>query len=237
MKKIIIILSVVLISYFGIKLFSFIRYNVDVNNVPLKLDKTLTIKKKKLTNNDYLNLFNSIKIKNEFKNFKKSDNSSSGISETYILYDENNQNKASMKIGITTPYVDNLVTNIDTYDEKNRVSAKDIEKYLNKNNIKNDKELFEFINKNSVKKINIFTKTSSMKENYILNILKTNLLPTLKSITFIDGDYNGYILNLSSDMKQVNIDYNGRIYYLLFIKLDYFNDKKIKDLLESIIIY
>ena len=76
-----------------------------------------------------------------------------------------------------------------------------------------------------------------MKENYILNILKTNLLPTLKSITFIDGDYNGYILNLSSDMKQVNIDYNGRIYYLLFIKLDYFNDKKIKDLLESIIIY
>ena len=237
MKKIIIILSVVLISYFGIKLFSFIRYNVDTNNVPLKLDETLTIKRKELTNNDYLDLFDSIKIKNEFKNFKKSDNSSSGISETYILYDENNQNKASIRIGISTPYIDNLVTNIDTYDEKNIVSAKDIEKYLNKNNIKNDKELFEFINKNSVKKINIFTKTSSMKENYILNILKTNLLPTLKSITFINGDYNGYILNLSSDMKQVNIDYNGRIYYLLFIKLDYFNDKKIKDLLESIIIY
>ena len=235
MKKVIILLGTILCVYFAVKIFSFIRYNVDTESVNFKFEEPLVIQKKNLTDNDYLELFDSIKIKNEFKDFEKQEKVKSTISETYILYDKNNKSKATMKIGITTTYVDKLVTELKTYAEN--INTKEMKKYLEKNNIKDDKKLFEFINNKSIKKINIFTKISDMKENYILKALKTNVLPSLNSITFITGDYDGYILNLNSDMKEIHIYYNDRIYYFLFMKLGYFTDDKIKDLLETVIIY
>lgn len=244
MKKkniIIIVITVFLVvaiyfSYKGFKLHCF-NINNDIAEYQefikgIQISNTLTIKTDKQAE-DYLE-FNDIKIKNEFSNFEKKEEQNEFVK--YVLYDENGVVKASMWLGVTETYVDlfkqeNVVFGID--DGKIQDVSK--VKLLEKRKIKNDIDLFKYLEQDKGKST-IFTSVSNMKDYYTLQSFMAIVLPNMNNITLINGDYDGYILNLKGDYKEVNILKNGKRYVLTFIGLEYFNDNYINELINSIVI-
>lgn len=234
MKKgitVIIVILAIILGYLGYKVFNLYYYDYPSLS-SIKIDKTIKIKTTPLKENEYLSFLDAMKIKNDFQNFKKSD-VSNNIDETYILT-ENNLTKAVFKWGVSNSYVDMLKSDNSILTDDNRINNKNVIKLLEKNNITNDIELFKFLQNQKKEKNNLFTTVKTMQDRYIIYYLTDVMLPDLKSISLIDGDYQGYILN-STNIKQVSILKNGRLYYFTFMQ-DYFTDSYIESLLNTIVI-
>ncbi len=76
-----------------------------------------------------------------------------------------------------------------------------------------------------------------MKENYAIYFMTSVVMPSIDSITLIDGDYGGYIFNMSNfNVKEVSIIKNDKRYTFVFINTEYFKDEYIKELLNTIVI-
>lgn len=179
-----------------------------------------------------------IKVKNYFDGFELGD--ADYNYEYYMLYDDENKVSAAIMLG----QFDTQLTNIDKLDKDSPyyefnyfplyISNFLRDRYLEKYDIKNDVDLIKFIR--SRKKINcsFITPITTLKENYFFNYIET-VLPDLDNITYIEGDLEGYIFEADS-YKQACIIKNDKLYCLTFIKLDYFDDEKIQDILNSVII-
>jgi hypothetical protein len=249
MKKksiILIVVGILLVlgAYFGYKGFNLYYYNI--NNITtenyqkfidgLKITNNITINSEKLNDSQYLT-FKNIKVKNEFSNFQKLDNQYSEDTIKYVLYDENDKIKASFWMSTTSSYVDIFKTNKTLFGtEDERITNTDLSDFLEKNNINDDIELFQYLEKNKDVKNNIFTSVKQMKENYTIQFMASVVMPKIEGITLIDGDYKGYILNVSEDIKEVSILKNNERYVFLFLKLDYFTDEYIQKFLNTIVI-
>lgn len=249
MKKKLIIITIsifIIIIYTVYKIFNLYYYNINnstteeyssiINN--LKVSDTITIKTKTLNDNDYME-FKGIKIKNYFEDFKKLEiPESSKDFVKYVLYSEE-ELVSSFWMGEAIPYTKILnsseTSSIYGIDDV-RLKHIDVKKFLRDNNIENDIDLFKFLIKNKDVKNNFFTSVNKMKSNFYIQYLTAIALPSLKSITLIDGSYTGYIFNTKGDIKEVSLLKNGKRYIFTFLRLDYFTDEYIQEILNTVII-
>lgn len=230
----------IVLLYFGYKLFNLYYYSLDslpAQTYDLTINETIVVNKKKLNDEDYL-VFNNIKIKNDFKGFKKlSYPQSTDEFVKYALYDENNEIKASFWMGLTDTYVNLFQMNPEVYGaDVYRFSKINNYKLFEDNNITSDIELFEFLNDSKNLKNDIFTSVREMKNNYAIKYLALLALPGTNGIKLISGDYIGYMFDVHSSAKEVSIIKNDKRYIFTFISKDYFELDDIKDLLNTIII-
>ncbi len=237
---ILVIVSIILVIgiYFGYKGFCLYLYSTNaysdyeelINGLTIK--DTITIKTQNTT--DYLT-FGDIKIRNDFKKFKKQDNDVKDF-DRYTLNTFSSRAITYFGMGTGMTYVDMLKAD-KTYfsDNGNSLGDFDFEKFLKKNNINNDIELFEYLLENKDIKNNIFTSTKKMKESYNIKNFASVALPLLNNITIINGDYVGYIFN-TDKYKEVSILKNNIRYIFVFMDTYYFTDDVIKDLLNTVII-
>lgn len=248
MKKkkgiLIILLIIILVAYFGYKGFNLFYYNADrittqdyesfINQFTIK--DTINIKKKSVESNDYLE-YQNIKIRNDFKDFEKLGQTAGVTSLKLISKDENNKTKSSFWMGITDTYVNMLKSDKTLFGtEDKRITNTSLTKILEKNNINNDIELFKYLENQKEIKNNIFTSVKQMKENYAIQFMISVVMPQMNNITLINGDYQGYVFNLKSNMKEVSIIKDDKRYVFMFINTTYFTNDYIKDLLETIVI-
>ena len=250
MKKRLVIISLILIAlYFAIKGFYLYYYNINnitiedynsfSNNLTIK--DTMTIKSSNVEDDNYLR-YKNIYVENVFNDFKLLENQASQDNVKYVLYDEDNNLKASFWIGITNSYVDMLKNDSTLFGTADkRITNTNLTDILEKNNIKNDVELFKYLSENKNKKNTIFTPIKQMKENYTLQFMISVAIPQIDNITIIDGDYQGYIFNMKntsniSSIYEARINYNSLVYTFLFLNKgeEYFTKQDINNILNTV---
>jgi len=192
------------------------------SNSKITIGNTIELKTNKLNENEYIT-FNNIKIRNDFKNYEKTNK------DNEVTY-RNNNNIMNIIISSQT-YIDKL----NTKEVEDKIyKTIDIKKILNKNNIKNDIDLFRYISNYKFNSNNIFASLYKIKESYFAKYISIAILPDLSSpITFLNGSYNGYIFNVNDNFKQVNILKDDKVYTFNFSGYD---DKYIIDLLNTVVI-
>lgn len=239
---ILVALLILVVAYFGYKGFNLYYYSNDNQKElysklvdSLNNEDTMTIKRERST--DYLE-YKNVKIKNVFKEFKKMEQQSTDNSVKYALYDENNNVKASFWIGETDTYINNIKADKTLYgtDDK-RFSNVELKSLLENNNIQNDIELFKYLKENKTADNNIFTSVKTMKKRYDIESLANIMLPSMNGITYLKGDYEGYILNIDK-YKEVSILKNNKRYIFMFMNVNtsYFTSEDINSLINSVVI-
>ncbi len=229
--------------YLLVKCFFINYYKVDYKQIKkiisnLKIEDTITVNTKQLNEEDYL-IFNEVKLKNVFDDFTLGENNGENFKE-YFLYDENENIKATFMMTKYSPFITVLKKQdlaLFTSDNKDKKKMKnmDISNYMKRINVNNDIDLLKYLQKPLLQENNIFTHIKDMKDKYCFYKLISISLPSSKSITLIEGDYNGYIFS-NDNLKEVNILKNNYRYVFTFIKLDYFTDEYLKELLHTIVI-
>lgn len=242
-KKIIFfgILVFLVCIYFGGKAFYLYYYDIkrltteDFSEITknLKFSDTITIQTRRLSDEEYV-IFDDMKIKKPSPDFRVSENFSDNEFKLYALSSEGEHFKTAFMIGKTDTLWYRLQNDSTLYEVFNgKISNADITKLLNKNHITNDIELFQFLSQAQEEKNHIFTSVAKMKERYALQGIVLTTIPIMNGISFIDGDYTGYIWN-ANRLKEVVILKNNKRYICTFYNLDYFTDEVIKELLNTI---
>lgn len=248
-KKIILIISfiiVLLVAYFGYKGFNLYYY--DINGITTQdfetfvdqfsISDTITLKHKNIQDNDYFQ-YQNMKIRNDFKEFKELEPSTNvgDSSPKLVLKDENNNTSKAFWMGFTDTYVNLLKTDKTLFGtEDKRITNSNLTNILEKNNINNDIELFKYLSSQKNVKNNIFTSVKEMKENYAIQFMISVIMPTMDSITLINGDYEGYIFNLKNNMKEVSILKNNKRYTFIFMSKTTITNEYLTDILSTIVI-
>ena len=179
-----------------------------------------------------------IKVKNYFNDFEIGDSDTNY--EYYMLYNDDGKIKAAFMFG----QFETQLYNIDRFDKDSQyyefnffplyISSMLRNHYLDKYNIKNDVDLIKYIRERKKIECNFLSSITTIKENYFFNYIET-VLPDLDNITYLEGDYEGYMFE-SDSYKQACIIKDDKLYCLTFYKLEYFDDEKISDILNSVII-
>ena len=123
-----------------------------------------------------------------------------------------------------------------TFEEK--FNAADRKYFLLKNDINNDVDFYKYITNNYYKDNNIFMNKREMMENYSFNTFVALSIPQIDSITYIKGDYLGYILNLGTKngitVTQVTIIRDGKTFGFLTNDPRFANEDFLIDLIGTI---
>lgn len=241
-KTVKIILSILLILgiliYLGYKIIMVIYYN-DLTSKELsdgsksydtiKIAGEISVTHKDVADNNYF-VYKNFKIRNDFENFEMVHEYDGGVS--YMLYDDNHDSKAGIRVGISEPFVNKFNSNAsrDSYDDF--FSDEDNIAFLEKYDINSDLKLIEFLKEKKTLKSNIFTSVKQMKENLTISYL-LNYFPS--NITLINGEYIGYINN-SNNAKEACLYKDSNLYYITFLGTDYFTDDYIQDILSTVVI-
>lgn len=240
---VIIVLITLFVSY---KTFILNKYDVSKLNLDnydkflegYKNQTELTIDNVSLTESEYLTYLN-IKVKNILGNSVEEDYTNN-LTQTVIYKkkDETGNVIDSMSITIMDNYKEifssdekQFITSINSEGESTPLEA-DIDDYLEENNIKNDQDLFKFLSETRDYVPNIFTSTKKIKEHYGLHLVASITMPKIDSITFLSGEYQGYIFNINN-YKQIAIEKNNEQYVVL---LKDKTDEEILQFLNSIVI-
>ena len=247
-KKVVAIVSIVVIvivaSYIGSKIYILNKYNVaDLGNTyqeiieRLNNKETVTINNQELTEEEYTN-YQNIKFKNIVEGYTKEEIDSAYPTMQY----KNEAEKKLISISVMEPFVSTFtkeeITIFGTMDSNEEI-PKDIENpekrkaYLEKNNITNDIKLLEFLGKDYGKKSSLFDSINDIKGKYELHYLASIIIPEIKSITEIAGDYTGYTLNVNDKVQEVDLLINNKKYIITFSN---FTEGEIYDFVSSIII-
>lgn len=242
-KKIIIFgtLAFLVCIYFGCKVFYLYYYDIkritteDLNEITgsLNFSDTITIQTKKLSDSEYI-VFDDMKLKNPFPDFKEVEIFSNDDFKTYALSSEGKYFKTAIMMGKENTLLERLKNDSTLFESvNNKISNADAVKFLNKNHITNDIELLQFLYQVKEEKNHIFTNVGKMKERYTLYSIVLTTIPIIHNISLIDGDYTGYVLN-SNNLREVTILKNNKRYIYTFYNLDYFTNESIKNLLNTI---
>ncbi len=246
-KKIPLIISIIiglLLVYFSYKGLNLFYYNVDRITTQdfetfvkqFNISNTLTIKHKDLPSNDYFT-YKNIKIRNDFKNYVQLSSSTQNTSPKLILKDEKTKTTKAFWMGEADTFVYMLKTDKTMFGTGDkRITSVNLKDMLEKNNIDNDIELFNYLAKQKYVKNNIFTSVKKMKEDYAIQFMISVIMPTMDSITLIDGDLTGYIFNLPNNMKEVSILKNDKRYCFVFMNKTDMTDEYLKNILSTIVI-
>ncbi len=212
-STLIILISVILIGYFGYKEFWIYKYS-DVNSKEIRenfvnglKNKTEDISISSVSAENYLT-YKNISIRNDFSDFEqKKDN----------LYVKDNR---SFKLGEDKPFL----KQIENLDSK-------VKKIIKKKKINNDLELLDFI-ANNYSEFNLLTLMEKVDEEVAINKITDIISTDINSYTLIKGAYTGYMFtNDKTNLKTVYILTENTRYYLSF---QGFNDNDIKDLLNTL---
>ena len=245
-KKIIIfivfIIVIILGLFVGNQLLNFSKYNYAATDHYKKFMngleniKTVNLKKQVLSENEYYR-FGNIKMKNDFQNFKKENfDDKTGFDtdnfEKLILSDKNGKTLASVWIGTNGSRVKNLINYSDSYYKENSIVTKnDIINFFRENNINNDIDLFKFLKTQKDIHINIFNNIHTMKNNYIIKFIISEL-PTFDSLTLMD---DGYIIN-DDKVNEINFIKGNTNYFITVYNFGYFPNNYIDDFIKTIVI-
>lgn len=249
MKKRNLIISfivILLFVYFGYKEFCLVYYDINRDTTEefetfvkqFNISNTITIRHKEVEDNNYFE-YQNIKIRNDFKKYKALDTLSSveGFSQKLVLRDENNNIISAFWMGSTDTYVYQLKTDKTLFGtDVKRVTNVTFTNILEKNNINTDIELFDYYSKQKYIKNNIFTSVKKIKENYAKYFMISVMMPTMENITLINGDYNGYIFNITNNMKEVSILKNDKKYVFVFLNATTLTEEYLTDILSTIVI-
>ena len=199
---------ILLIAYFGYKAFNLKYYTINNINNP--------------------NQYKNMKIRNDFKDYSKMEDSAKNSSTKLVLKDENNKTIKAFWMGITDTYV-YLLKNDKTLfgTDDSRITNTDLN---------NDIGLFNYLSKQKNIKNNLFTSIKKMKENYAIEYMTSVVMPTIDNITLINGDYEGYIFNIKSNTKEVSILKDNKRYAFIFIDKNNLTDEYLKSILSTIVI-
>ncbi len=242
-KKILFLGAIIFLGalYFGVKSFCLYYYNTkeiasdDFSEVVKRLNflDTITIHSKKLSKEEYL-VFEDMKIKNDFQDFRLVENTSDICFQTYALSSEKEHFKTAFMMGKADTLLYQLKNDSVLFEGIGRkVSNANKKKFLDKKHITNDIELFQLLTQVKDYLNHVFTRIRKMRERYLLHSIVLVAIPLIDSISLIDGDYTGYILN-TSHLREVSILKNNKKYVYTFYNLEYFTDEKIKQLLNTI---
>ncbi len=240
-KKGIIILCIVivilLIGYGTYKWFLLSRYHVHTDeNIKeiksgFKITDTITVNPTLVE--DSLT-FGNVKIRNDFKEFERIDTKENGTI-TYVLKSTPEEEGKGFTYSLNRDRVfqlqhgdKNELVQEETFEQLNA------KKILEQNHIENDIDLVKYLAKRDIKTPNLFTSIRGIKENYFFNYVMLVEFPKMNSITLIDGQYEGYILN-SKDLKEINILKDDQKYSFLLIGKS-FDDEYVKSFLNNLII-
>lgn len=230
--------------FFGYKLILLNKYtlkkpdNVDEILKGIKNQRAIKIHKRTISEDEYLDL-RYYKIRNDFKDFNRTEYDSYSDIRYYIYEKEDNGNKVTINFGLEKgEKIDNLQY-IDMFSDyeaefygadysinSDQYNAADRKYFLLKNDINDDIDFYKYIANNYYKENNIFMDKRTMMENYSFNSFVSVAIPKFDEFILINGDYHGYILKMIKDGKQVTqvtILRDGESYGFLT------NDQRFKD--------
>ncbi|MGN0992971.1 MAG: hypothetical protein ACI4PE_03530 [Bacilli bacterium] len=189
-KKVIIIciicLGLILIPYISYRVYSgYLHIDSEYLSQGEKIienlnnEEYITINKREYQG-DYLE-YKNIKIANEFNEFLLSDKLIN--LDSYILKDT-----AFFTIGTKESEIERLKESELYYID----CEKTMKKIIKENNLKNDIDLFNYIKTYKFSKNSFFTSIEKIKTDHIISDYLLTM-PQISKITYINGDYNGYI--------------------------------------------
>lgn len=245
-KFLIIVCSCYLVFYVVCKLFLLFALDIYTNNDLLekKYFDSETIKldinkqsDKELMLDDFA--INTLKL----DGFEEMNHIVEGSYEAYeFLYETNDEENAYLYLGKD----DNLITKINDYDETSifyslnhfPVYISDFAKksYFKKHDIKDEIDLVKYIRTREKKTSNFFTSIYTIKERYFFYLIENNLPNINSSFKFIDGTYKGYVMKTYNMVYYVFDIGNGEIRYLTLYNLNYFDDNKVNEIINNLII-
>lgn len=235
-KYIIILIVLLIIGFLTFKITMLNKYKseyVEINNASI-FDKSLNIKHE---SNENIDSFEEMSYGNFFEGYIKPE------SINYkVKYDDNNEVISCYNISKETQYINVLSMNsyeLNPKESTNNVdysTEENVKVFLNKNEINNDIDLIKYIKDNYYLKNNIFTCSKNMRNNYIINSFIQVAFPTFKSITLIDGDVNGYIIDIDStiSVKEIHLLYKENQYIIVLGGEELTNEEFVNTLLKSI---
>ncbi len=238
-KKLIIIMVVITLIVLLVGFFTIYKINL----LSKYSDKNLESSFKDISNNykiideltintnivdNYIDL-DEVKIRNDFSNYEQE--FVANEIERVKRYISKDDNSSYFSIGISIPYLDyyereGFITN-ELYTNYN-----DRLYFLNKYKINNDIDLIKFIGSDKYKR-NIFTSEKDLKG--ILSVYSVAKVFNFKNITLIKGDYEGFMYEAMTNVREVNLYKNGKRYIFMFAGNE-FTKEKVQDLLNTIVI-
>ena len=234
-----VIIFVCLLAFIGYKALMLnkyreeIREDVDTSKI---FNKTLTIKDSEY-DGDYIT-FGDLSIPNYFEGYVDTDSPST----FRVKRDEKNEVISMYSTGVQTQFINMLnmknmeLATDDGEEYKPESTNKNVRKYLDNHNIKNDIDLMKHIKDNYYFKSNIFTSKNKMEINYLLNSYVSVSFPSFDSITLINGKFDGYIFNVAGNpkgLRQLHIIKDDKQYYMVLGGEENTSDEFIEKLLSS----
>ena len=209
-------------------------------------DETFTITTTTLTEEEYFT-YKNMKMRNIFDGYESKFDSDEfehpheEDSIWYVLNDkETGKSIGAIGMGRDNTQLELLKSGFVVMSEESRVGEiKNINKFLEKNNITNDIELLKFLEKTLNKKHSIFDSVDDMKTLYALHLQNYIGNMNNEGITLIDGDYEGYIINHNmggANIIECDILKDSKRYVLTFNNASYYTNEMIKDLLNTLVI-
>ena len=229
--KITILILFILIGFIIYKFIMLQKYNVEETSI-----NTDTIFNEKM--NIKSNGINDVKFKSMLYKDYFTDYVIKEGTEFKVKYDENNKVSSFYNISKDKQYIyllnNNSFTIFSDKKDPNFSTEKYMKDYLKNNNIKDDVDLLKYIKDNYYLKNNLFTSTNIMKSNYIINSFTQIALPEFNSITLVEGDVYGYIINAKT-IREIHLLHNNDQYTITLVGKELINDEFINKLLESIV--
>lgn len=129
-----------------------------------------------------------------------------------------------------------IATDVEEIDSRKYFTEKNMKKFLDKKNIKDDIDLIKYIKDNYYLRNDLLMSTDTMRNNYIINSLVQSSFPNFESITLINGDkVKGYIVNIKSNpLKAIHLLHEDKQYVIALFGDEVTTDEFIKNLLGSI---
>ena len=209
----------------------------------LKKQSEITITKKEIPEEDYYIVNNHFKIKNILDGYQKEKDNiyRKEIEEKNVTVSFFLEEVSSMTL---TNTFSSSNKNIEFYGDsnlfKNLFFLANRQDFLEKNNIKDDVDFYKFVANNYVIKNTFFTSTKEMLQNFAFNYFCYISIPKIDAITYINGDFRGWIFELGEDKEnkvyQITI-INDKKHYGFSTNDPRFNEESfMKEVISSIVI-
>lgn len=239
---ILIVISILIIyKFFLLHTYKFEKTN-DIENIISGLKENYEIKIYKKTIPDVMyTTIDNIKIRNDFQNFKRKDKPTE-YSFTEFTYEIDDHKLEAFYVSTLPQYIDmfssddltffNSEVKEDNY-YKEKFDYADRKYFLLRNDINDDIDFIKYIRDNYDAKSNIFMSKRRIRENYAFNLFTSITIPEVKSITFISGDYNGYIFN-GNNSRELHIIRDNKNYVFMLVGQSLISDDYIIDLFSTL---
>lgn len=217
--------------------------NVDEIVNGLKNSKEIKVYKRTIPENEYFVLGN-FKIKNVFDGYVQD---GEVVDIQPYVFRKKDGNKS---YGITFPNEVNNYQIIDSYTAdilvadvgdssfEKKFNSADRKYFLLKNDINNDVDFYKYVADNYYKENNIFMSKREMMENYSFNSFVAIAVPKIEGITYLKGDYEGFIVNIGTKdnitATQVTIIKYGRRFGFVTNDPRFANEEFLIDLIGTI---